>query len=431
MKKFYIRTYGCQMNDYDSVKLTSMLEIHGYKKTDVPEDADYIIANTCSVRKNAEDRAFAFLSSQKPLKQQGKIICLFGCIANLYGDQIFKRYKFIDIVCGPNNYNNIPEIFNIGKKGCFIGENQQPFIDALSLTDKTIAGNITVTKGCENFCSYCVVPFTRGKLISKCPETICREIKHMVERGTREITLLGQNVNEYGKDIGTNFIELLEKVHSIDGLLRIGFTTSHPKDIPDELIALFKKLPKLYKHLHLPIQSGSDKILKLMNRKYTIEKYEEIIKKVRETVPEITITSDIIAGYPGEEEKDFQQTCKVIESIEFDDLFVFKYSPRPGTAAAMCIDSVPIQEKERRHNLILDIQNNIAYKKNRVYLGKKMPVFLRNASNKRQGFLVGRTITNKPVLLKLNRDNLGKIRWTEITKAYRRYLVGQPFDENE
>ncbi|HNS32276.1 MAG TPA: tRNA (N6-isopentenyl adenosine(37)-C2)-methylthiotransferase MiaB [bacterium] len=431
MKKFYIRTYGCQMNEYDSAKLAALLIKHGYGKAETPEAADYIIANTCSVRKNAEDRAFAFLSTQKPLKKEGKLLCLFGCTANLYAEKNLEKHRHIDIVCGPNNYNDVPEIFRSGRKGCFTGEGKLPFIDLPPLTKNTVSAGIAVTKGCENFCSYCVVPFTRGKLLSRHPETICREIEYFVSKGITEITLLGQNVNEYGKDTGTTFAELIEKVHDISGIMRIGFTTSHPKDIPDKLISLVKNLPKLYKHIHLPMQSGSDKILKLMNRRYTIEAYKEIIRKAREAFPDITLTSDIITGYPQEEEKDFDATCRAIEDVEFDDLFVFKYSHRPGTASAAGKDSVPLHEKVRRHKIILDIQDKISYKKNIKYIGRKMDIFIRNISEKKEGFVVGRTITDKPVFIQSGPENLGRIIKVEITKAHRRYLAGFCCGENK
>ena len=429
-KRFYIKTYGCQMNDYDSAKLEALLLKHGYSRAEEPEDADYIIANTCSVRKSAEDRAFAFLSTQKPLRKKGTKICLLGCMANLYGPDLLKKHRFLDIVCGPNNYKDLPEILEKGGRQSFTGDSADPFLEVFHPPDSSLSACITVTKGCENFCSYCVVPFTRGKLASRPPETILKEIEWLSEKGVREITLLGQNVNEYGRGTETDFSSLLEKVQSIGGITRIGFTTSHPKDIPEKLIGLFKTMPRLYKHLHLPMQSGSDRILALMNRKYTLEKYMCIVDKAREAFQDINITSDIIVGYPGEKKSDFDETCRAIEKISFDDLFVFKYSNRPGTPASMMKETVSSDEKENRHKTILSIQDSISLSRNERYLGKKLPVFMRSASGKKKGFLVGRTITNKPVLIKSGGENLGLVMTAEITKAFRRYLAGVLCDVN-
>lgn len=416
------------MNDYDSAKLAALLKEQGYGQADAPEEADFIIVNTCSVRKNAEDRAIAFLSSQKPLKKEGKKLCLFGCTASLYGRKLFEKHKFIDIICGPNNYNDAAEILRSATKSCFTGDSENPFIDALPETGGSISAPVTVTKGCENFCSYCVVPFTRGRLLSKSPEKICEEIEHLAEKGVKEFILLGQNVNEYGKDTGATFAQLLREVHNLAGVVRIGFTTSHPKDVPCELIRMLKELPKLYKHLHLPLQSGSDRILKLMNRKYTLAGYKETVCKAREAFPGICITSDIITGYPSETPDDFSQTCKAVGDIVFDDLFVFKYSHRPGTAASREKDDVPAAEKERRHRIILDLQDGKSYLKNKEYEGRICDVFARNASSKKAGFLVGRTETNKPVFFKSQEINRGKILKVEIKKAQRRYLEGRLCD---
>jgi|LSQX01.3.fsa_nt_gb tRNA-2-methylthio-N6-dimethylallyladenosine synthase len=418
------------MNDYDSAKLSTLLKENGYSIVETTQEADFIIVNTCSVRKTAEDRALAFLSSQKPLKKEGKKLCLFGCSASLYREKLFKKYPFIDIICSPDNYKNVPNIFKTGKKGCYVEENLHPFLETTPLTNKTLSALVTVTKGCENFCSYCVVPFTRGKLISRQPEEILNEIKKLTENGINEIILLGQNVNEYGKDIGTTFIDLLKKIDSMEGVARISFTTSHPKDISDELLALFAQLPKLYKHLHLPFQSGSNKILKLMNRKYTIEQYLGIIKKVRDIYPQITITSDIIVGFPGEDEKDFQDTSQIVKTVEFDDLFIFKYSARPGTVAALMKETVTSTEKETRHKFLISLQNEISYKKNQGYIGETLSVFLRNVSEKKNGVLIGRTITNKPVFVKSSKNNLGKVCQVKITDAHRMYLLGDCCDAN-
>jgi len=426
MKKVYIKTYGCQMNFYDSEKIKALLIKNGYEIVKSPEEADIIAVNTCSVRKHAEDRALSFLFSYKNQKNRGKVFCLLGCTANLYKEEIYKKYNFIDVVCGPDNYSELPEILKNSEteRVCIIGESKHPFISENPIVDGGVSSFVTITKGCENFCSYCVVPFTRGKLISKYPEDIYREVEYLVENGVREIILLGQNVNEYGRDIEENFHTLLEKIHNIQGLLRLGFLTSHPKDIQDTLILAFKNMPKLYKYLHLPLQSGSDRILKQMNRQYTMARYMEIINKVRNACPDITITSDIIVGFPSETENDFNKTLQAIKEIEFDDLFVFKYSSRPLTAASLMKDDIPKAEKERRHKIILDTQEEIAIKRNRRFIGKIDSVFVLKPADKKSGYFLGKSSSNKTVLFKSTYSKPGTLENITFTSAGRRYLSG-------
>jgi len=426
MKKVYIKTYGCQMNFYDSEKIKALLIKNGYEMVKSPEEADIIAVNTCSVRKHAEDRALSFLSSYTYLKKKGKIFCLLGCTATLYKEEIYKRYNFIDVVCGPDNYNHLPDILKISdrERVCLTGESKHPFISENLIVEGGASSFVSITKGCENFCSYCVVPFTRGKLISKYPEDIYREVEYLVEDGVREIILLGQNVNEYGRDIGENFPALLEKLHNIQGIVRLGFLTSHPKDIQDTLILAFNKLPKLYKYLHLPLQSGSDRILRQMNRQYTMEGYMKIINKVRNACPDITITSDIIVGFPSETDDDFNKTLQAIKEIEFDDLFVFKYSTRPLVAASLMKDDVPKGEKERRHKIILDTQEEIAIKRNRRFIGKTDSVFVLKPADKKIGYFLGKSSSNKIVLFKSVYSKPGTLENITFTSADRRYLFG-------
>ncbi len=414
------------MNFYDTEKILALLERRGYTRANSPQEADFIAVNTCSVRQHAEDRALAFLSSNIPLGRQGKFLCLFGCTANLYGKDALKKHKYIDIVCGAGNYERLPGIFDSAKrKVCITGEENYPFIDTPVSGGDNISEFVTVTKGCENFCSYCVVPFTRGKLVSKRPHSIYCEIEELVKRGVKEIILLGQNVNEYRGDDSTSFVELLEKIHGINGILRLWFLTSHPKDIPDELLASFGRLAGLYKHLHLPLQSGSDRILKLMNRKYTLERYFEIINRLRKMTPDIAITSDIIAGFPSETEEDFQKTLSSVKTIGFDDLFVFKYSERPGTAAAKMDDDVPLKEKELRHRTILALQEEISLKQNMRFIGKTDSVFVLKRSSKRKGFFMGRSSSNKSVLFESRGSHPGSLETVVFNHADRRYLFGR------
>ncbi|MCM8806396.1 MAG: tRNA (N6-isopentenyl adenosine(37)-C2)-methylthiotransferase MiaB [Candidatus Omnitrophica bacterium] len=426
MKKFFIKTYGCQMNFYDSDKLRALLFENGFLEISSIEEADVVIVNTCCVRKHAEDRALSFLGSFKN-KKNNKVFCLVGCVPAIYKEEIFKKFDFIDIISGPNSYKKFVEClkkYNGGKIGIF--EEDEGFLKELIVPQisEKFTSFVAITKGCENFCSYCVVPFARGKLISKPEDVVIKEIQTLIEKGIREIFLIGQNVNEYGKDIGGDFVKLLKRVHNIEKILRIGFLTSHPKDISEDLLNLFSELPKLYKHLHLPLQSGSDKILKLMNRKYTVEKYLKIVEKVRNLCPEISITSDIMVGFPYEDEKDFEETYNLIEKIKFDDLYVFKYSPRPHTEASKMPDTVSKEEKERRHQLIFNLQNKISILKNKNMEGKVEEVFVRKKSYKKENTYIGRTMNNKPVLIETKKNIEGEIVKVEIKRGERHYLFG-------
>ncbi len=425
-KKYYIKTYGCQMNFYDSERISSLLDKNGFEKVNKIEEASFVFVNTCSVRKHAEDRAFGFLNS---IKSKNKIFCLIGCTPNLYNEEIFKKIPFVDVICGPNTYNQLVEILpkiEKGEKVILTGESEKPFIYEKSKEKNKISSFITISKGCENFCSYCVVPFTRGKLVNKPFEKIIEEIKNNVENGSKEIILIGQNVNEYRYN-GYNFVDLLYNVSEIEGLERIGFLTSHPKDIPEELLFSFVKIPNLYKHLHFPLQSGSNKILEKMNRKYTIEDYLKIVEKSRQICPEISLTSDIIVGFPGETEDDFNQTYNIIKEIKFDDLFVFKYSPRPKTLASKWDNSVSQSEKESRHKIILDLQDEISLMKNKDLVGKILDTLCLKESQKKQGFLIGRDIRKKVVLFKGEKNLIGKVVKVKITIGTRNYLLGNFF----
>ena len=417
------------MNFADSERVKALLLKNGLTEVSSPEEADVVIVNSCSVRKHAEDRMFGFFSSIKNLKKDGKVFCLFGCTANLYGKKILEKYAFIDVVCGPNRFGESISFINKaleGKKIVATGESENPFMDEILFPSGEISCSVPITKGCQNFCSYCVVPYARGSLVSKSSGKILEEVKGLAGKGVREIVLLGQNVNEYGKDSGgTDFVELLEKIHQIDGISRIGFLTSHPKDVPEKLLLSFKNLPKLYNHFHLPLQSGSDRILKLMNRKYTITHYFDIIKTARSFVPDISITSDIIVGFPGESEEDFMETYNTVKEIKFDDLFVFKYSSRSGTAASKLKDDVPVKEKERRHLLILNLQERITGKINQGYMGKTVNVLVQKESYKKKGYLVGKTDTKKTVLLKGDVSLIGKIIKVKIAGSSVRFLSGE------
>lgn len=420
------------MNFYDSEKLSVLLDKNGFESTDNVEDASIVFVNTCSVRKHAEDRAFGFLSSIKNI-DKNKILCLVGCTANLYREEIFNKLPFIDVVCGPNNYRELVRILPDIKKGERVllkGETDDPFINEIQTGENKLSSFITISKGCENFCSYCVVPFTRGKLVNKPFDKIIEEVKRVVENGIKEITLIGQNVNEY-RDNNYDFVDLLYRTAEIEGVKRIGFLTSHPKDIEEKLLYSFAEIPSLYKHLHFPLQSGSDRILEKMNRKYNVERYLKIVEKSREIYPEISLTSDIIVGFPGETESDFEKTYRLIEKIKFDDLFVFKYSPRPKTLAGRFKDTVSKEEKERRHHMILNLQEKISLMKNEEMKGKIVDVFCLKTSQKKDGFLIGRDIRRKVVLFQGEENLVGKEVKVKITSSTQHYLFGQVYENNK
>ncbi|MCM8818767.1 MAG: tRNA (N6-isopentenyl adenosine(37)-C2)-methylthiotransferase MiaB [Candidatus Omnitrophica bacterium] len=425
--KFFLKTYGCQMNFDDSDRLRTLLKINGFVEVENLQNADFVIINTCCVRQHAENRAISFLCSHKLLKNK-KIFCLVGCVPSLYRDEIFKKYEFIDIICGTNSYKKFVSVLkNYNGEKISIFEEDEGFLrePLIPAAKNKLSSFLSITKGCENFCSYCVVPYTRGKLVSKPSNIVINEIKQLVEKGVKEIFLIGQNVNEYGKDIGERFVDLLYKISEIEGILRIGFLTSHPKDIPDELIDCFVNIKKLYKHLHLPLQSGSNKILKLMNRKYTAEKYLEIIEKVRKKVNNISITSDIIVGFPYEEKKDFLETYNLVKKIEFDDLFVFKYSPRPQTKASEFLDTVSEEEKRERHFHILNLQDKISLLKNKKVEGQILDTFIKEKSFKKENTYIGRTETNKPVLVNFQKDITGKVLKIRVIEGLRHYFIGE------
>jgi len=365
--KLYIQTYGCQMNFRDSEALKSLFLKHGFLITNSLESADVILINTCSVRAHAEQRAFSFLGKLKRLKEKKcRIIGLIGCAAQNYKERIFKRFPFVDLVVGPANFYKLPYLI-LNLKDKVLEVNFEKEIDALYTFDSdrefTNPAYVTISRGCSNYCSYCIVPYVRGELVCRSPDRIIEEIRDLVNKGMTNITLLGQNVNDYSyQEIG--FLELLKKITEISGLEEVGFLTSHPKNISKELIIFMAYNPKVRKHLHLPLQSGSDRILRLMERGYTSGEYRKIVDFYRKHIPEGKLTTDIIVGFPTETEKDFELTLNLIKEIRFDAAYIFKYSPRPYTKAARFLkDDVPIKEKERRHSILLELQKKISLEK--------------------------------------------------------------------
>ena len=391
-KKLHINTIGCQMNVYDSELIANALKPLGYAETSGLKNADLIIVNTCAIREKAEQKVFSFLGRLAGLKRKkpGIIIAVGGCVAQQEGEKILERVPYLDVVFGTHALGRLPNIIRSveDRKIQVIDVGTKTSIDDLDLSGPTVhEGNVTrfvtIMRGCDNYCTYCVVPYVRGEESSRNPERIVREISGLVATGVREVTLLGQNVNSYGKKQGLcSFSQLLYRVNGIADLLRIRFTTSHPKDLSDELINAFDELPKLCNHIHLPVQSGSNKILKKMNRKYNREKYLEKVDKLRTKNPGIAISSDFIVGFPGETSTDFEKTLNLIKTVEFDSLFAFKYSDRPKASAARLSDKIQEQEKTARLQHLLDLQEEITLKKNRSLVGSTQIVLVEGLSKK-------------------------------------------------
>lgn len=405
MQKIFIRTFGCQMNEYDSERMAGiLLKAGNYSIADSEETADFIIVNTCSVRQHAENRELSYIG--KYVKNKKVIVA--GCMAQNLKEKLFELFPDLYAVAGTSNFSRIAEIIKSNKK-IFIDEGKDEYPVEFQ-RKKRIDGFITIMQGCNNFCSYCIVPYVRGRERSRAVSEIIQEIENMVKQGYREVTLLGQNVNSYyDEQAKINFSGLLKKVHNINDLLRIKFMTSHPKDLSDELIDTIKTNNKFVKHFHLPVQSGSDKILKLMNRKYTAEEYINKIEKIRKEIANVSITTDILVGFPGEEEKDFLETVELIKKIRFDDAFSFKYSIRKGTQAEKYGDTIEEKEKLRRLNYIIELQKNISYDINQKYIGFETESLVYGVSYKRKNELKTGTINNKKVFIKGDKDLIGKI----------------------
>ncbi len=368
-KTVYIHTIGCQMNVYDSERIAGGLMSVGYHRVSAPEQADLVILNTCAIREKAEQKVFSFLGRMAGLKRQNPdmMIGVGGCVAQQEGRAILDRAPYLDIVFGTHAVNRLPRLVQqVETSGGRLVD--VAFSDTLQETvwrpdiseGGQICGFVTIMQGCDNYCTYCVVPYVRGREMSRTPERIISEIRERVASGVLEVTLLGQNVNSYGKKEGLcDFAELLEQVNAVDGLCRIRFTTSHPKDISDRLISCFSRLNRLCHHIHLPVQSGSSRVLHRMNRKYTREMYLEKIAALRAACPDIAITSDMIVGFPGETDEDFEQTLSLMREVSFDGLFAFMYSDRPNAPAAQFSGKVSETEKAGRLQQVLGLQDTL------------------------------------------------------------------------
>lgn len=416
---YFLKTFGCQMNENDSEKIAGILEEFGFLSTNEMDKADLIIFNTCCVRESAEEKIYGWIGELKQLKENNEklVICISGCMSeqDKTKAKIKKSYPYVDIILGTNEYATLTDkVCRVLRDRIKIydSSNDQTYDDLpyINRKDKYRA-YITIMKGCNNFCAYCIVPYVRGREKSRLPEDILKEAKSLAGLGYKEVTLLGQNVNSYGQDIGMNdaFSELLNSLSEINGLERIRFMTSHPKDLSDSLIYTIRDQKKVCSSIHLPLQSGSNRVLSEMNRNYTKEHYLSIIDKLKIHIPDIAITTDIIVGFPGETGEDFTDTLYVIKKAAFDNAFMFKYSKRSGTKAALRTDPVSREVIKERFDRLLNLQNSISYEQNLKMSGNKYEVLTEGLSRNNKNVLTGRTGSNKLVHFKGDRSLIGKI----------------------
>lgn len=425
-KKYYIKTYGCQMNEHDSENISAILNDMNFTKTESLEDADLIILNTCAIRENAHNKVFGLLGRIKHLRQTNNIMVGFGgCMAQeeVIVEEITNKYKWIDFVFGTHNIVNLPNViekaYDNKKQEVEVFSCEGDVIENIPVKrDSKYKAWVNIMYGCDKFCTYCIVPYTRGKQRSRLPEYIINEVKDLIKEGYQEVTLLGQNVNAYGKDLGINYTmaNLLEDVAKT-GINRIRFVTSHPWDFNDDMIDIISKYDNIMPYIHLPIQSGSSKILKLMGRRYTKEEYLNLFKKLKEKIPNVSITTDIIVGFPGETEEDFQDTLDVVDACKYDSAFTFIFSPRVGTPASKMEDNVSLEEKESRLQRLNQLINKYSKENNDKYLNKVVPVLLEDYSSKKKDCLKGYTDTMKLVNVKADDIYLGKIVNVKITSV--------------
>lgn len=407
------------MNISDSEMISGMIAASGGTETLSPEEADIILVNTCTVRNSADTRAQARISRFKPYKKKkpSLLIIVCGCMAQRMGDGLLKKMPFIDAVVGTDQYSLIPDIVREHKGGNYSLLGQKSDYEGMSkIRGSGVNAWVTVMRGCNNFCSYCIVPHVRGREHSRSPEKIIAEINEAVENGYTEITLLGQNVNSYKSD-RFDFPALLEKINAVDGLRRIRFLTSHPKDMSDRLIDCFRNLEKLCPGIHLPVQSGSDVILGRMNRGYTVSRYLGLVDKLRKACPDIGITTDVIAGFPGETENDFEKTMLLFEKVRYDAAFTFIYSPRSGTAASVMRDDVPRHIKAERLNRLINLQMRITKEINDSFTGKTEDVLVESVSPRSPEEVTGRTGNFHNVVFKGEKDLVGRIVPIEILSS--------------
>lgn len=428
--KVYIETYGCQMNLADSEVVMGILKNQGYFLTKEIDNADVVFLNTCSIRDNAEQRIHGRLGNLQKLKYKNPnmVVGVLGCMAERLKEELIEKKKIVDLVVGPDEYRRLPEFIDgafAGEKGIGVKLSRtETYDDLIPFREDGLSAWISVMRGCDKFCTYCVVPFTRGRERSRSLNSIVDEIQTLSERGFREITLLGQNVNSY-LDGENDFADLLAASADVDRLIRIRFSTSHPQDLSDKLLYTIAEHPNLSNYIHLPVQSGSNRVLVAMNRTYTIEHYLNIIEKAREIIPGVSFSTDIIAGFPTETGEEHQMTIDVMRKVRYDGAYMFKYSPREGTPAYKMEDDVSEEIKSKRLSEIIDLQNSISYEINQQLIGTEEITLVESKSKKSDDFYSSRTDSNKIVILPVGNDvHIGDYVKVKITKATSGTLFG-------
>lgn len=429
--KFYIHTFGCQMNENDSERIAGILTKAGARISDSLEESNLIIINTCAVREKSEEKLYSYLGRLASLKKRKEVtIGVAGCVAQLYGSELSEQRSFVDFVIGPDNYQKLPQIIsdNIGEK--ILSTSWSPewyeIPNDMIFRESHVSAYVTIMEGCNNFCSYCIVPFTRGREKYRPMQNITQEVKGLRDAGYLEIQLLGQNVNSYRDPLtGEDFSDLLRKVNQADGIGWIRFITSHPKNFSQEIGLAMKESEKVCNQLHLPVQSGSSSVLKRMHRGYSREDYLEKIGMLRDFMPEISLSTDIIVGFPGETEEEYQETFSLLEKVRFTNIFSFRYSVRPLTAASKGKDSVPFEDKRRRLIEIQNLQKKIQLEHNQSLIGSIMKVFCLGKSKKDSHIFSGRNEGYQVVNFKSKKDFIGKFADVRITSCGPYSLVGE------
>ncbi|MCG6187931.1 tRNA (N6-isopentenyl adenosine(37)-C2)-methylthiotransferase MiaB [Maribellus maritimus] len=436
-KKLYIETYGCQMNVADSEVVAAILQEKNYHLATEIEEADAIFLNTCSVRDNAEQRIWNKLENYNSLRKKNKnlIVGVLGCMAERVGEDFLSK-GIVDLVAGPDAYRDLPFLIDKVENGenavnVELSTNETyDKITPVRIGDKAISGFVSITRGCNNFCTYCIVPYTRGRERSRNPEDILNEVRDLSAKNYKEVTLLGQNVNSYqwlpeGERKPVKFWDLLEMVAQVDSNMRVRFTTSHPKDMSDKVLRKIAEYPNICKHIHLPFQSGSSRILKLMNRKYDREWYLDRIKAIKSIVPDCGLSTDVFTGFCSETEKDHAETLSLMEEVKFDMAFMFKYSERPGTYAHKHLeDDIPEEIKTRRLNEVIQLQNRMSMESNQNDIGKTMEVLVEGFSKKSDDMLFGRTSQNKVAVFPKYNFKKGDFVQVKIEKCTQTTLIG-------
>ncbi len=437
---FFTQTFGCQMNARDSEKLVGILERIGYVETDT-EEADFVIYNTCTVRENANNKVYGRLGVLQNYKKKNPhmLIGLCGCMMQetVVVEKLKESYRFVDLIFGTHNIYKFAELIVTAMESdsmtIDIWKDTDQIVEDLPVERKySFKSGVNIMFGCNNFCSYCIVPYVRGRERSREPKEIIREIEQLVADGVVEVMLLGQNVNSYGKNLKepVTFAQLLEEVEKIEGLERIRFMTSHPKDLSDELIEVMGRSKKICKHLHLPLQSGSSRILKIMNRRYDKEHYLELVDKIRAAVPDIALTTDIIVGFPGETEEDFEETMDVVRKVRYDSAFTFIYSKRTGTPAASMEEQVPEDVIKARFDRLLKEVQKISAEKAEALTGQTLPVLIEEQNEQDASLVTGRLSNNSVVHLPGTADMIGKILDVKLTECRGFYYLGERADGN-